>query len=58
MLIQLHGVLLDVHSTYTTGMSDEPQPCPSCHRMSCFFTNKNGQTTCTACSETRKGVAQ
>jgi hypothetical protein len=49
-MIQLKGAVL----TFTEGrigvIADDPHECPVCHRMTCFFTNDEGRTTCTDCA--------
>ena len=50
-LIELKGATLLPHQQHTDIMSHEPRECPQCHRMTCFFVNQNGTTTCTACTE-------
>ncbi|MDH5667842.1 MAG: hypothetical protein OEY86_07525 [Nitrospira sp.] len=56
MRIELNGVTLDIHANYTTGISAEPQECHKCHRVSYFFTNRNGETTCTSCDTLRSSA--
>lgn len=49
MLIELRMVTLNVRKGSTDAMSHEPHECPYCHVMTCFFVNRDGRTTCTAC---------
>jgi len=49
MLIELPGVWLCPQQGYTHIQSTEPHECPYCHRMTCFFENRGGHTTCTEC---------
>ena len=30
-------------------IADEPHECPVCHRMTYFFVNRDGRSTCTGC---------
>lgn len=42
-------VLLNFREHRTDIMSRDAHACPRCHRMTYFFTNRNGQTACTDC---------
>lgn len=49
MLIDYKGITINPQDGYTNVMSHAPQECTTCHRMTCFFINRNGQTACTDC---------
>lgn len=49
MWIELKGATLNPQSGHTNILSHEAHECPWCHRMTCFFINRNGQTACTDC---------
>lgn len=52
MLIEYKGLTISPQRGYTDIKSDDPQLCPYCRRMTCFFQNRNGETRCTACPST------
>jgi hypothetical protein len=49
MLIELKGATLNIQERHTDIMAHVPQACDYCRRMTCFFVNKDGQTSCTDC---------
>jgi hypothetical protein len=49
MLIELKGATLNPREGQTDIMAHEPRACLRCHRMTCFFVNRNGKTACTDC---------
>lgn len=50
----IRGVWMRWAGDRTELMTETPQECVYCRRMTCFFTNKDGQTTCSGC-EGRNG---
>ena len=57
MIVELKGAQLLVQEGYTSILSEVPQECTDCHRMTQFFENRDGHTFCTACS-VEKGYAR
>ena len=51
MLVELPKATINIRIGSTDIMSHEPQECPVCHVMTCFFVNRRGRTTCTACDQ-------
>lgn len=49
MMLEMGDVWLNIRRGSTDIFTCTPQECPSCHRMSIFFTNKQGETKCTGC---------
>lgn len=39
-------------------LAHEPKECTVCHRMSCFFENKDGITRCTGCEGEKRESAR
>lgn len=50
MIIELKGATLVIQHGFTQIMSDVPQECTNCHRMTHFFENLWGRTRCTMCA--------
>lgn len=57
MIVELKGAQLVVHERHTAILADVPQECTECHRMTHFFENRQGRTSCTACV-VEKGYAK
>lgn len=54
MLIDYKGILINLRKGYADIYSPLPQECTTCHRMTSFFVNENGESDCTDCA-TKKG---
>lgn len=50
MIIDLPGAQLLVMDGYSAVVADMPYECTRCHRMTHFFENRDGRTSCTACA--------
>lgn len=48
-VIEQKGAWLLLQSGKVGVLADTPHECPECHRMSFFFVNRDGRSTCTAC---------
>lgn len=50
MIIDLPGAQLLVMDGYSTVVANAPQECTKCHRMTQWFENRDGQTSCLSCA--------
>ena len=51
-MVQLNGAVLVLGDGQIGIIADDPHECPVCHRMTFFFENRDGRTTCTDCANT------
>lgn len=57
MIVELKGAQLFVMEGYTCVVADRPEECTECHRMTQWFTNRGGQTSCLSC-DIEKGYSR
>lgn len=57
MIVELKGAQLVVMDGYSAVVADRPQECTKCHRMTQWFTNREGQTSCLSC-DVEKGYSR
>ena len=55
-MLALDRITLCLRRDSTAIFSHAPRECPRCHRMTYFFINHHGRTTCTACATTHGGA--
>lgn len=49
MIVGMKGATLLIQEGRSSIIADTPQECTNCHRMTYFFENRAGRTSCTAC---------
>lgn len=49
MTVEVNGAVIVLGRGHVGIVADVPHECPACHRMTCFFQNRDGRTICTAC---------
>lgn len=55
MIFGMKGATLLIQEGRSSIIADTPQECTNCHRMTYFFENRAGRTSCTACVAERSG---
>lgn len=55
-MIDMGGHVVWMHwaGDHTELMTETPRECGHCHRMTCFFENRGGETKCTGCEGSRE----
>lgn len=53
----VHGVWMSWAGDHMDLMTETPRECGACHRLTCFFVNKDGKTTCSGCEREHEEYA-